>query len=300
MFLYSLLSCFLIGILFFYLRRGNTIQRKKILIIGGTSGLGLELAKKLYRNGNQITITSRSKDKLDKTLKIFTYSNQSIINGFVFDSKTDPVQSDDNYDIVFYCAGLSIPGYFSDQKIDQFQYQMNVNYIGMLRSLYFYQKYNNRPFYFVMFSSTLAFLSVPGFASYSPSKACLKSFFETEKAKLECEGVKLKIFYCCSMATPGFEEEEMVKPTLTRTIEHSNVIVNPEEIADYLVKNLENRNTLSYDWFTYFLMIRNECETLTDYLFFPFSILVAFFAKAMVCQKAKIYLKNTNSVRNGE
>ena len=176
MLLYTIPLSLLILTISFYFAKNSKIKQKKILIIGGTSGLGLELARELYGIGNIITITSTSKFKLDKILKSFKYSSQSIINGFVLNSKVDPVQSGQNFDIIFYCAGISIPGYFSEQDIEKFQQQIEVNYIGMIRTLYHFKKYNNKHFDFIMFSSTLALFSIPGFASYSPSKSCLKSF----------------------------------------------------------------------------------------------------------------------------
>ena len=40
---------------------GNTI-----LITGGTSGIGFELAQQLLKKGNTVIATGRSQDKLDK------------------------------------------------------------------------------------------------------------------------------------------------------------------------------------------------------------------------------------------
>lgn len=43
-----------------------SLKGKKILIIGGSSGIGLAIAKQSLECGAQVTIASRSKDKLDK------------------------------------------------------------------------------------------------------------------------------------------------------------------------------------------------------------------------------------------
>jgi uncharacterized oxidoreductase len=42
------------------------LQNNTILITGGSSGIGLELAKRLIEKNNKIIICSRSKDKLEK------------------------------------------------------------------------------------------------------------------------------------------------------------------------------------------------------------------------------------------
>ncbi len=44
------------------------IKDSKVLVIGGSSGLGLGIAKECARNGAQITIASRSKEKLKNSV----------------------------------------------------------------------------------------------------------------------------------------------------------------------------------------------------------------------------------------
>lgn len=291
MLLHIALSGLLILAILLYYRSSSYVKYKNVLVIGGSSGIGLEIARILYKAGGKITITSRSKPKLDEILKSFPFSNMASITGFILDSKSIPSLVEQNYDAIFYCAGFSIPGYFSDQNLEIFQQHIDVNYIGMLRSLYFYKKYNKNLFDFIVFSSTLALFPIPGFASYSPSKICLKSFFETEKDKLESENIHFKIVYCCSMSTPGFEHEETMKPDLTKKIEHSNVVAHPASVADYVLRTINSRDAIAYDWFTYFAMIRNNCEILVDYLLFPLAVVVMAVAKVAVSIKTKNFIK---------
>ena len=41
------------------------LSQRTILITGGTSGIGLELARQLLTRGNTVLITGRDQDKLD-------------------------------------------------------------------------------------------------------------------------------------------------------------------------------------------------------------------------------------------
>lgn len=258
------------------------ITGKSIFIIGGTSGLGLSLAKYFYSLGNNITITSRKSENLENILKTFEKSHISSISGRIFDSLHDLINVEESFDYVFYCPGMAIPGYFKNQNDDVFDRQIKLNYLGMVRSLYYFKKCNRSPFTFVLACSTTALFTFPGYSSYAPSKACLKSFFDSARYELKAEDVSLKILYCCAMDTPGFKRENESKPFFTKEIEYSNTVVDSDEIAKSFVDNLNKRNSHSYDWFTYFMMIRNECECVLDYLLFPFSVLVVFIAKIYV------------------
>src|SRR5580693_2847255 len=41
------------------------LENRTVLITGGTSGIGLELAKQLNQRGNTVIVTGRDQDKLD-------------------------------------------------------------------------------------------------------------------------------------------------------------------------------------------------------------------------------------------
>ena len=46
------------------------LHRKTILITGGTSGIGLELANQLFQRDNTVIVTGRDQDKLDAVQRL--------------------------------------------------------------------------------------------------------------------------------------------------------------------------------------------------------------------------------------
>jgi uncharacterized oxidoreductase len=46
------------------------LKKRTVLITGGTSGIGLELAKQLQQQGNTVIVTGRDQAKLDATRRL--------------------------------------------------------------------------------------------------------------------------------------------------------------------------------------------------------------------------------------
>ena len=46
------------------------LEKRTILVTGGTSGIGLELAKQLFQRGNTVIVTGRDQEKLDTANKV--------------------------------------------------------------------------------------------------------------------------------------------------------------------------------------------------------------------------------------
>jgi NAD(P)-dependent dehydrogenase (short-subunit alcohol dehydrogenase family) len=55
-------------------------HKPKTVIIGGSSGMGLASAQKLYSLGHDIVIASRSKDKLEKAVKIIGKAESHVLD----------------------------------------------------------------------------------------------------------------------------------------------------------------------------------------------------------------------------
>lgn len=270
-------------------RSNLVIKNKNILIIGGSSGLGLSIAKILYNQGNKITITSRNQEKIQNIASTFPKSEISTVYGMAVDVTADNnlnLTPDKNkmssYDYIFYCAGISHPGYFKDQNSKNFIHQNDLNFIGMIKTLYFFKNLINKPFVFVVISSTVSFFGFPGYSSYSPSKASITSFFKAVRLELLDEKITMKVVYPCAMDTPSLHKENLVKPEFTTEIELGNKILTPDFCASFILKNLHLRNSIAMDWFTFFLMIRDECEMPLDYLIFPLSVLIVFIGRIYI------------------
>jgi NAD(P)-dependent dehydrogenase (short-subunit alcohol dehydrogenase family) len=102
---------------------------KRFLITGGTSGLGLELAKALVQQGGYVTITARSESKAVSGMKVSGAQDcvaldLADLNSIHAAAKliTSP------YDVLFLNAGIMAPAFSKTQ--DGFESQMGTNHLG--------------------------------------------------------------------------------------------------------------------------------------------------------------------------
>lgn len=113
------------------------------MITGGSQGLGKCVAIELAKLGSHITILARNPTKLRLAvdeIKQFIVSPSQVISGISADVsdalamvkafETAKDMAGRTPDLVFCCAGQSIPGWFVDQDPVLFENGMKVNYLG--------------------------------------------------------------------------------------------------------------------------------------------------------------------------
>lgn len=168
----------------------HRLRGKHVLITGGSKGLGLSLAKEFVRKGCHVTVVARAQadllaalqslDELATSMSLAvkvqalsadTASAEELHRAFETAEKVaGPV------DILFCNAGLSKPGLFIEQPIEDFERTMQVNYVGTLRTIKcaLPGMLQRRSGHIVITTSVLSVLGFAGYSSYAPSKWALR------------------------------------------------------------------------------------------------------------------------------
>lgn len=231
------------------------------VITGGSSGMGLSLAILISSRGGSVCIVARNQSKLDLALEQVKAAASSPSQKFLSISADltshvavraafDKIVSWNSGapDVVWQCAGATMPGFFKNQTPEHLEHEIKTNYIGAMHTAHnairVMTEDSSRPAdgqnrKIVFTASVLAFIPMAGYNSYTPAKAAMRAL--ADGLRQECLLYDIDVS-CCFPATiysPGFEEEQKTKPELTKILEGADEGQTPEVVAQECVKGLE-------------------------------------------------------------
>ena len=173
-------------------------SQNTILITGGGSGIGFEIAK-LFSNDNHVIITGRNTEKLQKAasqLKNTTAIAADITNANDVKSLVETLKKDfPNLNILINNAGIASVFDLATPKINAFEKaseEINTNYLSIVRlTENLLPVLNTKDSAIVNVSSIVAFVPAKSLPTYSASKAALHSYTKTLRLSLANTSVKV-------------------------------------------------------------------------------------------------------------
>ena len=164
-------------------------QGKKVVIIGGTSGMGLATAKTLLDGGARVLVTGLSKAGLESAQKelgkgalVVSSDARSLTE---IDALASRVNAEfDTFDLLFVNAGFSINAPLESMTEAVYDEMFNLNAKGPLFAVQKLAPLINRGGAVVLTTSIANVKGMPGNAAYGAAKAALRSFARTLAAEL--------------------------------------------------------------------------------------------------------------------
>eukprot|EP01018_Ginkgo_biloba_P040676 Gb_16076 [translate_table: standard] len=207
----------------------KNLKKKHVLITGGSSGIGLALAKEALSQGAFVTLIARSSSKLDKALQYLVQELAFDPNRIctkiadVGDYERLSVAMKESFewrpiDVLVCNAGVAKTAYLDEALISDLQGIIQTNLTGTVNTLHIAlplmkERQQHRghlmPASVVLMSSLSALWGAYGNSVYTATKCALKGLAETLRFELMPFNIRVSIVYPGFVETPMLDESGM-------------------------------------------------------------------------------------------
>jgi len=199
---------------------------RKVILTGGSSGLGLALAEPLLRRGDHVTLVARDPVKLaaaanqlrakipDAKVAVLSLdvSSADVTTGLA-----NAVSAMGGIDLLINSAGILREGYVEKLTEQDYRQTFEINYFGtlrMIRAALPHLKASGRG-QIINIASVAALTGVFGYSAYCSSKYALLGLSEVLRFELKPQGVKVQV-----VCPPEFDSPMVDALDETRTPEN--------------------------------------------------------------------------------
>ena len=182
-------------------------EAKRVWITGASSGIGAALAQEMAAQGALVVLSARREDRLREVLSRCAFPDRHLIFPFdatAFETHEEAVRRVEELagpiDVLVLNAGIGQRGEALETELEVERSIMDVNYTGTVSlAKWAGRRMRSRQSgSIVVISSVLGKLSIGGSSSYSASKHALHGYFDSLRAELYGDGVRV------TMVCPGY------------------------------------------------------------------------------------------------
>ena len=224
-------------------------KNKHVYITGGSSGIGFELARKLFSYGANVIIIARNSVKLEdarQEIERFRVSSGQFIRCLSADVSSSAdlshlipqaIKEFGTPDILINSAGIISCAYFGNISYDSFDAVMKINLYGtrnMIAEVLPAMK--KRGGQIIIISSAAGLMGMYGYTAYGTSKFALVGFAECLRGELKQQGIHLTIVCSPEVDTPMLLDEMKTIPSEIRILKNMSGQLKPEFVAAQVLR----------------------------------------------------------------
>ncbi len=196
------------------------LNNRTILITGGSSGMGLELAKQLLERDrhNTVIVTGRSEEKLERakrTLPGIYAFNSDVGDPAAIAALHDTIlEQFPALDTLINNAGIMrVQKFNQDQEMQDITREIEVCFAGPVRMVQQFMPHlkTRKDALLINVSSGAALIPFPISPVYSAAKAALHSFTESLRVQMKFTGVTVIELIPPGVETPLFRNDEFAR-----------------------------------------------------------------------------------------
>lgn len=223
----------------------------RALVTGGSSGIGLALARALVQGGAHVCLAARDQARLQQAQTELcalaapgVAVHYVVVDVAVAEQIGSAVQGAitklGGLDLLINNAGYALPGYVDELADQAYVDMMAVNYFGPMRLTraclaHFAAQGAGR---IVNVTSMLGFMGTFGYSAYCASKYALSGYTEALRQDALPFGVRVHLCYPPTTNTPGLERENRDKPPEAWAIEGKSRAFSAEQVASAILNGV--------------------------------------------------------------
>ncbi len=227
-------------------------KTKLALITGGSSGIGLALAKQLYQEGTNLCLLATDVEKLSQAkteIQALAANESQTVETLSCDIRNydalnvileEWMERSGTPDLVVNSAGVTYPGYFQDLDVEIFHWLMDINYYGTLHvcKIIIPKMIQQGRGTMVNISSQAGFAGVFGYTGYSASKYAVRGFSDVLRSEMKPLGIQVSVVFPPDTLTPQLAFEEPLKPPETKFIAGATKPQSAELVAHDILRKV--------------------------------------------------------------
>jgi 3-dehydrosphinganine reductase len=230
----------------------KNFENKFILITGGSSGIGLALAKQFSSLGAHICILARRQELLEQAIDEISAVRKNegqrfnLVSVDVSDYERvkqaieDMIAAEGVPDVIVNSAGVVQPGLFHNLTPEDFAWNMNINYFGTVNVIHAVIKdmIARGSGAIVNISSMAGFFGTYGYTAYGASKYAVRGFSDALRSELKPLGITVHIVFPPDTATPQLDYDNANKPFVTKELSGTPKALSAEKVAASIISGI--------------------------------------------------------------
>jgi NAD(P)-dependent dehydrogenase (short-subunit alcohol dehydrogenase family) len=190
----------------------NRLQGKIAVITGGSSGIGLATAQRFVSEGAYVFITGRRQTELDKAVTLIGH-NVTAVQGDVssqadLDRLYAVVQREKgSIDVLFANSGIVDSVAIDEISAEHYDKTFDVNVKGLLFTVQKALPLMRDGGSIILTASIASTKGIPGYSTYSATKAAVRSFARTWTLELQGRGIRVNTLSPGPVDTPIMDSQ---------------------------------------------------------------------------------------------
>ena len=221
-------------------------MKKKVLITGGSRGIGKAIAQQLAEASHEILLVSRNQQTLKETAEKIASTTSAEVKYFVSDVGIPlELEALHNFckesefypDVLVLNAGIFIEGSLTEAPIEDFEETLNVNFMSIYRTVNLFMDYlcKHPSPKIILIGSTAAYEPYPIGPLYGVVKWALRGYAINLRKELMSKGVAVTFISPGGTLTDLWEGEDLPENRLLEPSDIGKLVATILTLSDQAV-----------------------------------------------------------------